>query len=134
MPFREKAWEWDAQGVTLTVRREVRSMKPAQGAEPPCLYCADVLNPDVRACEECARLELRITGKLRAGKLGSPVQFCTAVVSPGRGLVCSGCDEAIIGPQRNYLGVEPSPKRLLHMHPRCARVWQVLGRPALLRA
>lgn len=109
-------------------------MKPAQGTEPPCLYCADVLNPDVRACEECARLELRITAKLRAGKLGSPVQFCTAVVSPGRGLVCSACDEAIIGPQRNYLGVEPSPKRLLHMHPRCARVWQVLGRPALLRA
>lgn len=121
-------------GVKLAVRMEVNLMRSTRVGEASCLYCSDVLIPDVRPCEECARLEPRITGKLRTGELGSPVQFCTAVVSPGGGLVCSGCDEAIVGPQRNYLGVEPSPKRLLHMHPRCARVWQVLGRPALLRA
>jgi hypothetical protein len=103
-------------------------------AEASCLYCADVLIPDVPACEACAQVESRITGKLRTGALDSPVQFCTAVVSRGTGLVCAACDEAIVDRQRNYLGVEPSPKRLLRMHPRCARVWQVLGRPALLQS
>lgn len=109
-------------------------MRSTQVAEASCLYCADVLIPDVRACEECARIEPRITWKLRAGTLDSPVQFCTAVISRGTGLVCSACDETIVDRQRNYLGVEPSPKRLLRMHPRCARVWQVLGRPALLQS
>jgi len=73
-------------------------------------------------------------GKLRARTLDWPVQFCAAVVSPGTGLVCSACDEAIVGRQRNYLGVGPLPTQLLRMHPRCARVWQVLGRPALLQS
>jgi len=109
-------------------------MRSTLVAEASCLYCSDTLIPDAPACEECARIEPRIMGKLRAGTLGPPVQFCTAVVSSGKGLVCSACDEAIVGRQRNYLGVEPSPKRLLRMHPRCARVWQVLGRPALLQS
>lgn len=120
-------------GVKLAVRMEVNLMRSIQVAEASCLYCSDVLIPDVPACEGCARIEPRIMGKLRAGTLDSPVQFCTAVVSPGTGLACSACDEAIVDRQRNYLGVEPSPKRLLRMHPRCARVWQVVGRPALLR-
>ena len=109
-------------------------MRSIQVPEASCLYCADVLIPDVPACEACARIEPRIMGKLQAGTLDSPVQCCTAVVSSGKGLVCSACDEAIVDRQRNYLGVEPSPKRLLRMHPRCARVWQVLGRPALLQS
>jgi hypothetical protein len=109
-------------------------MRPTLVAEASCLYCADVLIPDEPACEQCARLEPRIMRKLRAGTLAPPVQFCAAVISPGRGLVCSACDEAIVHRQRNYLGVGPSPKRLLHMHPRCARVWQVLGRPTLLQS
>ena len=109
-------------------------MRPALGAQAPCLYCSDVLIPDVRACAECARVEPRIARRMRSGRLGPPVQFCAAVVSEGRGLACCACDEAIVGPQRSYLGVEPVPRRLLHMHPRCARVWQVLGRPALLRS
>ena len=112
---------------------EVNLMRSIQVAEASCLYCADVLIPDVPACEACARIAPRIIGKLRAGTLDSPVQFCTAVVSPGKGLACSACDEVLVDWQRNYLGVEPSPKRLLRMHPRCARVWQVLGRPALLQ-
>ncbi len=109
-------------------------MRSTQGAAISCLYCSDVLSPDAAACEECARIEPRIARKMRSGTLGAPVQFCAAVVSAGMGLVCSACDEAIVGPQRSYLGVEPAPRRLLHMHPRCARVWQVLGRPALLRS
>jgi hypothetical protein len=110
-------------------------MRQTPVAEASCLYCSDFLIPDVPACEECARIEPRITRKLRAGTLDSPVQFCTAVVSRGTGLVCSACDEAIVADrQRNYLGIGPSPKRLLRMHPRCARVWQVLGRPALLQS
>src|SRR6185312_13838468 len=63
-------------------------------AEASCLYCADVLIPDVRACEACAQVESRITGKLRTGALDSPVQFCTAVVSRGTGLVCAECDRS----------------------------------------
>jgi len=118
----------------LDERREVTVMRATQGAATSCLYCSDVLIPDVPACEACARIEPRIARMIRAGALGSPVQFCAAVVSAGMGLVCSACDEVIVGPQRNYLGVEASPKQLLHLHPRCARVWQVLGRPALLRA
>lgn len=118
----------------LGVRREVTLMRSTHGAATSCLYCSDVLVPDVPACEACARIEPRIVRKIRAGTLGSPVQFCAAVVSAGMGLVCTACDEVIVGPQRNYLGVEASPTRLLHMHPRCARVWQVLGRPMLLRA
>ncbi len=121
-------------GVKLAVRTEVNPMRSTQVAEASCLYCADVLIPDEPACEECARIEPRIMWKLRARTLDSPVHFCTAVVSLGTGLVCSACDEAIVDRQRNYLGVEPSPKRLLRMHPRCARVWQVLGRPALLQS
>jgi hypothetical protein len=118
----------------LDVRREVTVMRATQSATTSCRYCSDVLIPDVPACEACARIEPRIARMIRAGALGSPVQFCAAVVSAGMGLVCSACDEVIVGPQRNYLGVEASPKQLLHMHPRCARVWQVLGRPTLLRA
>jgi hypothetical protein len=77
-------------------------MRPTPVAEASCLYCSDFLIPDVPACEECARIEPRITRKLRAGTLDSPV-----------------------------LSV---PHRLLRMHPRWARVWQVLGRPALLQS
>lgn len=121
-------------GVKLAVCMEVNLMRSTQVAEASCRYCADVLIPDVPACEQCARIEPRIMGKLRARTLDSPVQFCTAVVSPGTGLVCSACDEVIVGRQRNYLGVGPLPTQLLRMHPRCARVWQVLGRPALLQS
>jgi len=120
--------------VKLAVGMEVHLMRPTQVAEASCLYCADVLIPDVPACAECGRIVPRIMRKLRAGTLAPPTQFCTAVVSSGKGLVCSACDEAIVDRQRNYLGAGPSPKRLLRMHPRCARVWQVLGRPALLRS
>ena len=113
----------------LDVRKEVTLMRATQGAATSYLYCSDVLIPDVPPCEACARIEPRIVRKVRAGALGSPVRFCAAVVSAGVGLVCTACDD-----ERNYLGVEASPKRLLHLHPRCARAWQVLGRPTLLRA
>jgi hypothetical protein len=109
-------------------------MRSTQGAQVSCPYCSDVPIPDGPACEECARIEPRIMGKIRGGTLGPPAQFCAAVVSTGMGLACCACGAAITGLQRNYLGVEPSPKRLLHMHPRCARVWQVLGRPGLHRS
>ena len=62
---------WRPSVLTLTTRPDtaywplVESSR-CQRAEASCRYCADVLIPDVPVCEQCARIEPRIMGKLRA--------------------------------------------------------------------